>query len=71
MKNKLIYPSLLTFVLTVLLSMPLSAQAPPPPPPAVNGPLDPLSWVLLGTAGAAAGKKYYNKKKEESDDNNF
>ncbi|MDZ4847590.1 MAG: hypothetical protein SH857_18805 [Chitinophagales bacterium] len=36
-----------------------------PLPPASGTPLDPVSLVLLGAAGALAGKKYYDSKKEK------
>lgn len=36
-----------------------------PLPPAGQTPLDPVSWVLLGAAGAMAGKKYYDSRKEK------
>lgn len=38
-----------------------------PLPPSGQTPLDPVSWVLLGAAGAFAGKKYYDSRKEKND----
>ena len=36
-----------------------------PLPPASGTPIDPVSWVLLGAAGAIAGKKYYDSRKKD------
>ena len=65
MKNKKISFSLLLTCLVIICSTvgSLSQVLPPPPPAAGGAPLDPLSWVLLGSGGVFAGKKYLDKRK--------
>ena len=62
---KMITRVLVVFVILIATSTMLNAQIPPPPPPGGAGPLDPISWILLGAGGAMAGKKYYDKRKED------